>query len=246
MLFATEAKSNPTDNQTEVANEALKPFSMDGELGVLLTTGNTQTSSLNAKLASHHEAELWSNDYLAEALYNQAQTEDDAGQEMTETTAQRYYLQAQGNYKLTDPEDRLFIFGSFEDNRFGNFRYQSTLAAGWSQRVWDTDKSKFEYSIGPGYAYNENQEGETDDGLIVRGSLDYEWHVSETALFKQLFSTEYGSQNTKTRSETSLSAQLNGSLSMKLSFILDHNSDVEPDRENLDTRSAVTLVYNFF
>lgn len=228
------------------AAEEVKPFTMDGEFGLIVTTGNTETSSVKGKLSAHQELESWSNDYLIEGLYNQDEVTDADGNEESQTTAQKYFLSAQGNYKLANPDNRIFVFGSYEDDKFSNFDYQSTIAAGWSQKVWETDVSKFEYSIGPGYSMAETQEGEEVNGGIVRASLDYQWNISDTAVFTQTMSTEVGSDNTKSKSVTALSAQINGSLSMKLSLTMDHNSDVADDRENLDTQTAVTLVYTFF
>ena len=82
--------------------------------------------------------------------------------------------------------------------------------------------------------------------MIVRASAAYQWLISDTAKFTQTVSTEVGSDNTKSRAESALTATISGNLSMKLSVKLDHNSDVGPGVEKLDTETAVTLVYNFF
>jgi putative salt-induced outer membrane protein YdiY len=112
--------------------------------------------------------------------------------------------------------------------------------------MWEDEASKFSYSVGPGYSFAETSDGEKQNGVIVRAALDYQWKISDTAQFKQLLSTEVGSDNTKSKSETSISAQISGDLSLKVSLILDHNSDVADGIDNLDTQTAVTLVYNFF
>ena len=227
------------------AEEQQKDMTLDGEFGLILTTGNTETTSFKGKLSSHHELENWSNDYVAEALYKQDEVDLDDGEE-SQTTAQKWFISGQGNYKLENPDHRLFVFASYEDDRFSSFDYQSTVASGWSQKLWDTETSKFEYSVGPGYSYAKTNEDETISGMILRGALDYQWKISDTATFKQLLSTEVGSDNTKSKSETSLSAQINGSLAMKVSLTMDHNTDVADDRKHLDTQTAVTLVYSFF
>ena len=72
------------------------------------------------------------------------------------------------------------------------------------------------------------------------------WKISDTAKFTQTVSTEVGSDNTKSRAESALTATNSGNLSMRLSFKLDHNTNVEDDVEKLDTETAVSLVYNFF
>lgn len=228
------------------AADETKPFSMDGEFGLIVTTGNTETTSMKAKLTAQQELEKWSNDYVIEGLYKKDEVVLDTGAEDSQTTAQKYFLSGQANYKLENPDHRLFGFASYEDDRFSSFEYQGTLAGGWSQKVWQNEESQFEYSVGPGYSFAETLEGESVNGLIVRGALDYQWKISETATFKQTLSTEVGSDNTKSKSETSLSAQINGSLAMKFSVTLDHNTDVAEGLDNLDTQTAVTLVYTFF
>jgi putative salt-induced outer membrane protein YdiY len=218
-----------------------KPFSMDGEFGFISTSGNTETTSIKAKLSAHQELVMWSNDYKVEGLYKK-----DEVSEVSQTTAQKYFLSGQGNYKLTNPDHRIFGFASYEDDRFSSFDYQSTIAAGWSQKVWQDDASQFNYSIGPGYSFAKRQTGESENGAIVRASMNYQLKISDTAQFKQVVSTEIGSDNTKSKSESSVSAKISDGFSLKVSLVLDHNSDVPDGKENLDTQTAVTLVYTFF
>ncbi len=218
-----------------------KALTMDGEFGFIFTTGNTDTTSASAGLNAKHELENWSNDYLIEGLYKK-----DTIDGVEQTSAQKFFASAQGNYKLENPNHRLFAFASYEDDRFSNFAYQATVAGGWNQKLWDDEKSSFEYSVGPGYSFAEDQAGEDLNSVIVRGSLGYRWTISESAKFSQTFSTEVGEENVKSRSETALSAQISGGLSMKLSLKLDHNSDVNPGVKKLDSETAVTLVYTFF
>ncbi|MEP0177173.1 MAG: DUF481 domain-containing protein [Paraglaciecola sp.] len=229
------------------AADEVKPFTMDGEFGYIATTGNTETSTIKGKLSAHQELDQWSNDFVFEALYKKDKLEDDDGVlQPSETTAQKFFLSGQANYKLENPDHRLFGFASYSDDRFSSYNYQSTIAAGWSQKMWENDTSQFNYSIGPGYSFNETIEDVEQNSFIVRGALDYQWKISDTSTFKQALSTEVGSDNTKSKSETSVSAVISGALSMKVSLIMDHNTDVSDDTEKLDTQTSLTLVYSFF
>ena len=228
-----------------IAQDEPKPFTMDGEFGLIITTGNTETSSATAGITAQQEFENWSNDYQIEGLYKEETVIQD-GEEVERTSAQKFFASAQGNYKLENPDHRLFAFSSYEDDRFSNFAYQATLAGGWSQKMWKTEKTAFEYSVGPGYSWAETQAGVDNDSFIVRGSAAFKWFISDTAKFTQTASTEVGSENTKSRAESALTATISGSLSMKVSLRLDHNSNVAEGVEKLDTETAVTLVYNFF
>ena len=227
-------------------NDEAKPFTMEGELGFISTTGNTDTTSINAGITANQEFESWSNDYIIEGLYRQETVEGDNGEDVDVTSAQKFFASAQGNYKLENPDNRLFVFTSYEDDRFSNFNYQATVAAGWNQKLIQNKKHKLEYSIGPGYAFVETQEGESQNSMIVRASTIYSWKISDTAKFTQTASTEVGDENTKSRAESALTATISGNLSMRLSFKLDHNSQVAEGVEKLDTETAVSLVYNFF
>ncbi|MFC6439013.1 YdiY family protein [Bowmanella sp. JS7-9] len=218
-----------------------KEFTMDGELGVIVTTGNTETSTIKAKINAHQELEQWSNDYIAEGLYRR-----DGNADEEKVKDQKVFVSAQGSYKLENPNHRLFAYASYEDNRFSGYDYQGTLAGGWGQQLWKDESSSFNYSIGPGYSFAKTDSGESQNGLIVRGAADYQWKISDTSTFRQLLSTEVGQDNTKSKSETSLTAKINGSLAMKVTLTLNHNSQVAEDKENLDTETAVTLVYTFF
>lgn len=231
---------------SSVLAEETKELSMDGEFGFIFTTGNTETTSASAGFKAKQELEQWSNDFLIEGLYKKDTVENAMGDDVEQTSAQKFFASGQGNYKLENPDHRLFAFASYEDDRFSNFKYQATVAAGWNQKLFEDDASSLEYSVGPGYSFAKNQADEDLNSVIIRGSMAYKYKISDTAQFSQTFSTEMGSDNTKSRAESALSAQIAGGLSMKLSLKFDHNTDVATGVEKLDTETAVTLVYSFF
>ncbi|MGB3725302.1 MAG: DUF481 domain-containing protein [Glaciecola sp.] len=229
---------------TVIAEE--KDLTMDGEFGFIFTSGNTETTSASAGINAKQELESWSNEYLIEGLYKKDTVENADGEEVEQTSAQKFFASAQGNYKLENPDHRLFAFASYEDDRFSNFKYQSTVAGGWNEKLWSDEVSSFDYSVGPGYSFAKDLDDNSVNGLIVRAALNYKWTISESARFTQTFSTEVGSDNTKSRAESALSAKIGGGLSMKLSLKFDHNTDVGVGVDKLDTETAVTLVYSFF
>ena len=229
-----------------VMAEETKALTMDGEFGFILTTGNTETTSASAGLTAKQELQQWSNDYLITGLYKKDTVENEMGEDVEQTSAQKLFASAQANYKLENPDHRLFGFASYEDDKFSSYKYQATVAAGWNQKVYEDENSSLEYSIGPGYSFAKDLDDNTVNGAIVRGSVGYKWKISETARFSQSFSTEIGSDNTKSRAETAISSQIYGGVSMKFSVKFDHNSDVAIGTDKLDTETAVTLVYSFF
>ena len=223
-------------------------LSMIGEFGFLVASGNTNASTTTAKINTSQELTSWSYQIIGSALYKQSQQEIE-GEEKDLASAQRLFLSGQFDHKLTEPDDRLFIYCEYENNRFSGFRYQAALAAGWTSRLWHDKQSEFKYSVGPGYAISEVEKYNTEDdtkGLIVRAAMEFKQKFSGNATFRQFISTEADQEFYKTKSETSLSTKLTGALAMKLSLVMNHDTSVGPDIEELDTEAAVTLVYQFF
>jgi putative salt-induced outer membrane protein len=223
-------------------------LSIISEFGFLVANGNTNTSTITAKVNTSQELTSWSYQIIVDALYKQNQQELD-GEESSQVSAQKLFLSGQLDHKLTEPDNRLFIYGEYENNRFNGFRYQAALAAGWTSRLWHDKQSEFKYSIGPGYAVSEVDENNSEENaqnLIIRAALEYRKKFSDNATFRQFVSTEVDQEFTKTKLETSLSTKLTGTLAMKLSFVINLDTSVGPDIEELDTEAAFTLVYHFF
>jgi putative salt-induced outer membrane protein YdiY len=223
-------------------------LSMIGEFGFLVASGNTNTSTITAKINTSQELTSWSYQIIGNALYKQSQQKVE-GEKSNTASAQKLFLSGQLDHKLAEPDDRLFIYGEYENNRFSGFRYQAALATGWTSRLWHDKQSEFKYSVGPGYAISELEDDNSEEdsrGLIVRAAMEYKRKFSKSATFRQFVSTEAAQEFTKTKSETSLSTKLTGALAMKLSLVMNLDTSVGPDTEELDTEAAVTLVYQFF
>lgn len=224
-------------------------LSVVSEFGFLVASGNTNASTVTAKINTSQELSSWSYQVIGSALYKLSQQAVDENKKQYEASAQKVFLSGQLDHKLTEPDDRLFIYGEYENNRFNGFRYQAALAAGWSSRLWHNKQSEFKYSVGPGYGISEVEDDSSKEdtkGLIVRAAMEYKRKFSNLATFRQFVSTEADQEFYKTKSETSLSTKLTGALAMKLSFIMNLDTSVGPEKEELDTEAAVTVVYQFF
>ena len=229
---------------TEEEDEPVPEFTLDSELGVIVATGNTSAASVKAAITSTQETRFWSNSYNAEMLYKES-TVVESGREVT---AQRFFANGQFDYKLKQTDRRMFLYGDYEDDRFNGYAHRATLAAGWSHRLWSNDVGEFRYSVGPGYAFVEPEPGTislVNSGFILRTSAEYQHAWNTGAKFRQFVSFEVGSENIKSRSETSLSANIFGSLALKIAVTLNHETDAAALNESLNTVTSVTLVYQY-
>lgn len=237
-----------------------KPVNAEAEVGALLTSGNTESTAFKGKLNIKHDMLRWRNSYLIEGLYKENEVEiieNNVSRTEDQVTAEKYFLSAQSDYKLNQEHRGLFVYGSYEEDTFSGYSYQGTIAAGYSDRLFKTENTYLNYSVGPGMAFYETEaatvngvyiESETDSNIILRLAAEFVWQISETAKFTQLLSSDIATEsddNTKTKSETGITVAINSSFSMKAAYSIQNNSVVRDDVEETDTQTSLTLVYSY-
>lgn len=213
------------------------------ELGVLITSGNTEETNIKGRLGLVHEVETWRN--TGEFRTNYSETDD-------ETTAEKYLAALETDYKFSENQ-YWFLRGSYEDDRFSGYDFESSATTGYGNRVWTSGERSFlDLSVGGGYRYNKlevvNAQGEdAEEEAIARLAGQFDYALSENSLFRQKLSTEIGldENNAVTESETSLQANVVGNLSMKAAFRIKHLSDPPAGSEDTDTETSLSLIYGF-
>lgn len=248
---------------TKAADEEEKgPLSVDAEVGALLTHGNTQSASFKGKVDINHELEQWRNNFVAEGLYKRDEvtnTVDGVETKEDKKTAEKYFFSAQADYKLNEEYRGIFGYISYEEDKFSGYQYQGTVAFGYSDRLFGTEKQNLDFSIGPGMAYSRTeagyddddvwQEADNDEAFILRCSGKYVFRFNKSTKFTQLLASDIAlnsDKNTKTRAETAITTALNSSFALKAAFTYQNNSVVASESiEKTDTQTTVTLVYTY-
>lgn len=241
LAAAVAASMSVQANDSAASN---KVWTTSAELGAITTSGNTVGTSVTGKIDAKQELEHWSNQYIFSAFFKEDEKTEN-GETFTERSAERYLISAKAAYKLDAEFDKLFVFGSYTDDKFGAYLKYTTVAVGYGTRLYNSEDKSLDVEIGPGYFSGERSTGETENGMIVRGAAAFNWTISESASFAQTLSVEYGEDNTRTIAETSLLAKINGSLQMKAAFLVQNDSDVPALKKSTDTQTSLTLVYSF-
>ena len=242
--------------------EEEKPTQSEIELGYIATSGNTETSSAKGKINVKQDLNKFRNQFILEGLYKSDQvevTENNITRTEEQVSAEKYFLSAKSELKINDEHMGLFGFGSYEEDKFSGYDYQSAIAVGFSDRLFNFDAGHFDYSVGPGVAINKTEStydnndvlieaGEKTTSPILRASIDFLYEFSDNAKFTQVLSSDIGvssGDNTKTKSESAISADIVGNLALKLAYIVDHNTHVVADKKHADTQTLMTLSYSF-
>ncbi len=205
------------------------------ELGIVTTTGNTETETINAKAKAETEREKWRHTLKFESL---------TSSDRSTTTAERYVLNGQTDYKTSDKN---YFFGmiNYENDRFSGYDYRISEAVGYGRRVIHDPTLTLDLEIGPGARQSKLDTGKSQDEVTLRGAAKLAWKIAETSTLSEDLTTDVGEDVTITKSVTALTAQVNGSLATKVTYTIQNTSDVPADVENTDTETAVTLVYSF-
>jgi putative salt-induced outer membrane protein YdiY len=227
-----------------LAEETADTWVVSAELGALITTGNTESSSLFTKISATHEINKWKNKYTFNTLVKEDEVIGADGNKQTQTTADQFSLTGQGDYSLGE-NSAVFAFASYKNTKFSAFKHYSTVAGGYSFRAIHKDTITLDVNAGPGFTESETQDGVAESGAIIRSSVALIWKISETAKFEQNVSIEAADFNTRTVAESALVSSINNSMQMKFGFALINDSDVAPGLEKTDTETSATIVVSF-
>jgi len=214
-----------------------EPWSGDVALGYLATTGNSETSSINAKGTLVYAAERWKNTLAAAAVSTYA---DD------ESSAENYLVREQLDYNFT-PRDYAFLAVEWNKDLFAAIRERTSETVGYGRHVLMGPTHILDLEIGAGARQEKTQERprQREDDLIGRAAAKYQLNISETSTFLQSLKVETGASNTYTESISQLKLAIIGSLYANLSYTVKNNSNTAPDTKSTDTEAAVTLSYEF-
>ncbi len=226
-------------SQVVIAQQAAPasgPWTGAGELGLVKTTGNSETESLKLGVEFILDKDKWRHRAAANAL-----SAEDSGT----TTAERYGFEWQTDYKL---DDKSWVLGAFryETDEFSAFDNQQTLTIGYGRNLIDNSVSKLFGEIGIGYRDAElAATGISESEAIIRGLVDYTRQVTDNSEFTNRLLVESGSNNTFIQNVIGFSVSMNDRFAMKFGFEYRNNSDVTPGIEDTDTITSANLVYNF-
>lgn len=224
----------------------------DVEFGVLLNRGNTSNTAFKLKSNLYQDFKYWRNQFKFDGAYRR---EVDPDTNIEDETASRYFLSAQGNYKIGQKNTSLFVYGDYEVDKFNGREYTTTFVVGYGNRIFEGRKNTVDVDIGPGLSmYRREDETELEPGQerverghLLRAALQWERTVSKRTRFNQDVSYERSLSGLGARilSETALISQVMGGVSMKVAYTYRYHSQPEEDKEKVDSEIGVTLVYSF-
>lgn len=235
-----------------------KSLTVDAEVGALLTSGNTESTTFKGKLDVKKDLAKWRLNFVADSIFKEDEVQISEDVKEEQKTAEKYSVSLQADYKLNEEHRGLFIFTGYEEDKFSGFEYQGTISAGYTDRFIKTDNVEWNYSIGLGSSFDKPEdiyedgvlvtEGESEEFTIVRAAFDFRWDISKNAKFTQTFSSNIATEseyNTQTKAESALTANINESFALRATYTITNNTEVPEDKEKTDTTMGLAIVYTY-
>ncbi len=226
---------NPPGAPGPTTSKPPQGLSGKASFGFLSTSGNTESTNMNAALALVYRLETWRHHFDLSAI---------GASTNNETTTEAYRAKYEARRDI-GRHGYAFTALDWDRDRFSGFDSQSSMTAGYGRRFVDTPKQSVDGGLGAGARDSVLPDGSVERDAVLRTSLDYVWTLSSTSQFEQALVVETGSTNTSTDSVTSLKAGLFGNVGLVISYRLKYNSQVPPGIVNSDRYSSVSLEYAF-
>lgn len=93
----------------------------EAELGVLMTTGNTEETNINGRVGLKHEVTKWRNTGEFRSAFSETEEV---------TTTEKYRAELESDYKF-DERQYWFVRLFHEEDRFSGYDFQSSLTTGY-------------------------------------------------------------------------------------------------------------------
>lgn len=116
---------------------------------------------------------------------------------------------------------------------------------GLGYKVIDTPKVTLGLEGGPALRQTNYIITGNSSDFAGRVAGNFVWNIGPTTAFTETASYFFGGETNTITSETALTTKLYNSLSARISFFLQNESNPQPGLEATDTTTRFTLVYGF-
>jgi putative salt-induced outer membrane protein len=239
---------------TACADDAPAPpppqgWSGKGQAGLVLSRGNTNADSANAKIDLGDLDGPWKQSLHLEGLYSTSNGI---------TAAERWATLLQSNYQF-DP--RTFAFGAlrYTDDEFSGFQYQGSATLGIGYHMLDSKSDQLTGQLGVGYrrlrpeliikdadgAVIERIPEQSSGSAVGTAGLDYAHIFNASTKLSEKAQVEAGAGNTQLENDLALVVNMSKTLALSVGYTFIENTSPPAGLKKVDTLTTLNLVYSF-
>lgn len=223
------AATGASDEKTDADSHA-GTWAAQGQLGLIVTSGNTTTKSGNASFDAAHRMGRWTLSGGLAALY--ASTGHYSTQQDTNA-----HLQAD-----LELSKRTFWFSNarWDRNLFTGFAYQESIASGGGFKFIQTPATLLAAELGGGYRIEKKEAltisplgnvetrlrepGSVMRNAVLQAGVNYSHSITHSTKIVNTLLVQYGASDTTTTDNLALQVQVDASLSLAVGMQLVNNT----------------------
>jgi putative salt-induced outer membrane protein len=223
------------DDEKTAVGEAqfVDGWSGESSLGASYSSGNNNEWSVSATINMERKGPRWEHDVAIDGLIRNNQGV---------RTEERLNTSYRGRRDFTGSP--WFTFGTLQfeqDLQVGiDTRFTETLGVGF--QLINRDALKWEASAGPALRQTKFEDGFSESTLAAFVGTELKWEITDTLTFREKMGAVMDDSNSSFSSVTSLTANVYGRLSGRMSFELNAETDPSTGNDELDTRTLLSLV----
>lgn len=213
----------------------------NAQLGLVVNTGNTNTSNLAGGAIGIYTNEAWMNN-----IQFNLQLIRSLGQ----FTKERYYTSDQLQYNFSK-EHKNFVYGNvnFINDRFSPYQFQTISSLGYGRDLLNFNTFTLTVQAGPGIRYESIRHQSRDQkNFITYTATNIGWQIAKSVKLNEELQYTFGHPYNYLQSVAALTNKILGNIAMQVSYTLQYYSVIpfgSKNTEKVDTITNVALVYNF-
>jgi putative salt-induced outer membrane protein len=231
----------------EISQDTTQPpplWESTAETSVLVTSGNTDVATIGLAAASAYRPDPWS--IKGNAAYL---TSRSSGAK----TAESYDAALRGERKISQ-DLSLFLSAAYLKNEFTGFKDRIGSEVGLGYLIYADNWHSISSEIGAGVIRENLISGVSGTALGSRtfingrAAAEYKWKISETAEFSDtvtLLENLATTQDWRLSNLAAVTAMMTQTVSLKVSFRVDHLNQPVTGKKATDTTTAIALIAKF-
>ena len=216
-----------------------------GQIGAFQSSGNSDNVGVTLSLAMERTGIDWQHRFRANLDYQRSNGR---------TSREQYLAAYEPRYQI---DESLFAYGlaQYERDRFQGFSSRYSLSGGLGYKVIDSGGAQLSLKAGPAWRRVDFLDGTNESSLGGLAGLDFDWQLARSLKFTQdadLVADTGGqatvlvdANNTSVLLTSGLEAKVSDSLTTRLSYQVDYDSNPPTGAVSTDTLTRFTLVYGF-
>lgn len=223
----------------------LENWSGRGQIGAFQSSGNSDIVGVTVSLALERNGIDWQHRLRANADYQRSNDQ---------TSREQYLVAWEPRYQV---DKTLFAYGlaQYESDRIQGYSSRYSLSGGLGYKVLDGPVAQLSLKAGPAWRRVDYIDGTGGSSFGGLAGLDFDWQLAKQLKFTQDvdFVADAGGEATvfvdsdtvSAVLATGFEAQVSNSLSTRVSYTVDYDSNPPTGAVSTDTLARFTLVYGF-